>query len=60
MSDFRTTCICPDAWCPVHAECMCGALMIIEDPDGLAFCPDCEMDRLPVGVCHRTRKEGQS
>lgn len=55
MSNFRTTCICPDAWCPVHAECPCGALLMIDGPDDLAFCPDCLMDRLPVGVCNRTR-----
>lgn len=56
MSSFRETCICPDAWCPLHAECPCGALLIIEDPDSLAFCPECLMDRLPVGACNRTRQ----
>lgn len=55
MSDFQNTCICPDSWCPLHAECPCGALLIIDDPDSMAFCPECLMDRLPVGVCSRTR-----
>ena len=49
--EWRSTCICPDPWCPVHAKCHCGATMIIDDPDSLAFCPDCLMDRLPVGAC---------
>lgn len=51
MSNFRTTCICPDPWCPVHAKCPCGAQVIIDDPDSPAFCPDCLMDVMPVGAC---------
>jgi hypothetical protein len=26
------------------------------DPDDLAFCPVCEMDRMPVGGCSQTRR----
>lgn len=48
---FRETCLCPDPYCPVHAKHWCGALMIIDDPDSLAFCPECLTDGLPVGVC---------
>lgn len=50
-AEFRTTCLCPDPYCPVHATCLCGAHMIIDDPDSLAFCPDCQMDRMPAGAC---------
>ena len=53
MPDFRTTCLCPDPWCPVHAKDIDGHPLIIDDPDGLAFCETCGMDRLPVGVCRR-------
>lgn len=47
MSD----CTCPDPWCQMHAQCLCGAHLIIDDPDSLAFCPECLMDRLPARVC---------
>ena len=53
---FKKTCTCPDAWCQLHAECPCGAMLVIDDPDGLAFCPDCKMDRMPVGACDRKMK----
>jgi hypothetical protein len=51
MSDFRTTCICPDRYCPVHARCRCGSELIIDDPESLAFCPSCLHDVMPVGAC---------
>lgn len=50
--DFRTTCICPDNWCPVHATCgACGTAVIILSEDDLAFCPSCEIDVMPKGAC---------
>ena len=48
---FRETCLCPDPYCPMHAKHHCGSEMIIDDPDSLAFCPECLTDGLPVGVC---------
>lgn len=55
MSDFQNTCLCPDAWCPMHAKCASGHSLYISDPDELAWCDECQMIRLPVGVCSRTR-----
>lgn len=49
---FRTTCICPDSWCPVHAVCgACETPLIILSEDDLAFCESCEMDVMPKGAC---------
>jgi hypothetical protein len=50
----REKCACPDPWCPEHAECPCGAKMIITDDDP-AFCPECLMDRMPKGACGNER-----
>jgi len=49
-------CSCPDPWCRLHAQHVCGARMIIDDDDGVAFCPACGHDGLPVGVCGGSRR----
>jgi len=51
--DLDTTsnpCTCPDRWCPVHARCRCGSVLIIDEGDP-AFCPACGHDVMPVGAC---------